>query len=123
MSVIRAEPSIDAQIRSLRRARESDEELMRRVQNNDPGAIEQLYERHEARALRVALAVCHDRDRAEDAVQEAFVGVWRGRMAYRPVGGLVRGLGHVDRARARAGDNVSGRPAPRARETRPEGRR
>ena len=57
---------------------------MRRVQNNDPGAIEQLYERHEARALRTALAVCHDRDRAEDAVQEAFVGVWRGRMAYRP---------------------------------------
>jgi RNA polymerase sigma-70 factor (ECF subfamily) len=67
--------------------RESDEELMRRVQDNDPGAIEQLYEHHEARALRVAMEVCHDRDRAEDAVQEAFVSVWRGRMSYRPSAG------------------------------------
>jgi Sigma-70 region 2 len=66
---------------------ESDGELMRRVQGNDPGALEQLYERHATRALRVALAICHDADRAEDAVQEAFVGVWRGRLSYQPAAG------------------------------------
>jgi RNA polymerase sigma factor (sigma-70 family) len=60
---------------------------MRRVQGNDPGAIEQLYERHATRALRVALAECRDPERAEDAVQEAFVGVWRGRVGYRPSAG------------------------------------
>ncbi len=63
---------------------ESDGALMRRVQGNDPGALEELYERHAACALREALAICHGRDRAEDAVQEAFVGVWRGRFAYEP---------------------------------------
>jgi DNA-directed RNA polymerase specialized sigma24 family protein len=65
-------------------AGESDGALMRRVQANDPGALEELYERHAARALREALAICHDPDRAEDAVQEAFVGVWRGRFGYQP---------------------------------------
>ena len=80
---------------------------MRRVQGNDPGASRSCTSATPARALRVALAVCHDRDRAEDAVQEAFVGVWRGRFGYRAGGGLVRGLGHVDRAPARAERRLS----------------
>lgn len=62
---------------------ESDEQLMGRVQADDIRAFEQLYDRHAMRALRVARSVCRDSGRAEDAVQEGFLSVWRGRMTYR----------------------------------------
>ena len=71
------------------RAEENDAALMRRVQGNDPSALEELYERHAARALREALAICDDPDRAEDAVREAFVDMWRARFGYQPALGSV----------------------------------
>ena len=64
-------------------AGESDERLMRRVQGDDTRAFEELYDRYAAPALRVARCVCHDQGRAEDAVQEGFLCLWRGRMGYR----------------------------------------
>jgi RNA polymerase sigma-70 factor, ECF subfamily len=64
-------------------ASESDEELMGRVQAGDIRAFEQLYDRHAMRAFRIARSVCPDAGRAEDAVQEGFLSVWRGRMSYR----------------------------------------
>ena len=62
---------------------ESDEQLMGRVQADDIRAFEQLYDRYAMRAFRIARSVCRDSGRAEDAVQEGFLGVWRGRMSYR----------------------------------------
>jgi len=62
---------------------ESDEQLMGRVQADDIRAFEQLYDRHAQCAFRVARSVCRDSGRAEDAVQEGFLRVWRGRMTYR----------------------------------------
>lgn len=65
----------------------SDDQLMRRVQAADPAAFAQLYDRHAVRAYRVARAVCSDRGRAEDAVQEGFLAIWRSRASYRPEAG------------------------------------
>lgn len=68
----------------------SDEELMRRVQNNDVDAFEQLFDRHAALSFRVARSVSHDANRAEDAVQEGFLAVWRSRANFRPDAGSFR---------------------------------
>lgn len=63
--------------------RESDQELMRRVQAGDSEAFGALYDRHSARAYGVARGICGDSWRAEDAVQEGFLALWRGRAQYR----------------------------------------
>ncbi len=67
----------------------SDAELMRRVQSDDADAFEELYDRHAARALRIASSVCRNPKRAEDAVQEGFLSAWRSRANYRPEAGEV----------------------------------
>jgi len=61
-----------------------DGALMGRVQANDSAAFAELYDRHAARALRVAHSVCHDPSRAEEAVQEGFLSIWRRRANYQP---------------------------------------
>jgi RNA polymerase sigma-70 factor, ECF subfamily len=55
----------------------------------DKDAFAQLYDRYSARAYRVARSVCRDDGRAEDAVQEAFLSVWRTHESYRPALGTV----------------------------------
>ena len=62
----------------------TDDELMRRTQANDVAAFEQLYDRYGALAHRVARAVCHDRHRAEEAVQDGFLSIWRSKSYYSP---------------------------------------
>jgi RNA polymerase sigma-70 factor, ECF subfamily len=69
----------------------TDEELMRRMQANDPLAFNELYDRHAGRAWSVARSVCHDASRAEDAVQEGFLSVWRSQGSYRGDRGSVQG--------------------------------
>ena len=65
----------------------TDEELMRRVQGTeDVEAFGWLYDRHAARAYRVARSVCRDTHRAEEGVQEGFLGVWRSRATFRANG-------------------------------------
>lgn len=65
----------------------TDEALMARVQDDDTEAFGQLYDRHAGRALRIASAICRDHGRAEEAVQEGFLAIWRGRAHYRPKAG------------------------------------
>ena len=65
----------------------SDEALMGRVQADDTEAFAELYDRHSGRALRVARAVCRDAGRSEDAVQDAFLSIWRTRSTFRPATG------------------------------------
>lgn len=65
----------------------TDEQLMRRVQDGDQRAFAALYDRHAGRAYRVARRACNDAGRAEDAVQEGFLSIWRGRAGYRPQAG------------------------------------
>lgn len=64
----------------------SDEALMAHAQSGDADAFGELYDRHAARALRVARAVCFD-DRAEDAVREGFREIWASRARFRPENG------------------------------------
>lgn len=62
----------------------SDQELMQRVQGGDVLAFEQLYDRYQDRVWRVASLVCQESNRAEAAVEEAFIALWRDRASYRP---------------------------------------
>lgn len=62
---------------------EPDPELMRRAQADDADAFGHLFDRHAAYALRVAMSILHRADRAEEAVQEGFLSMWRARSSYR----------------------------------------
>jgi len=55
----------------------SDEALVALVARGDDGALGELYDRYGRVAYGVALRVLRDATLAEDAVQEAFVALWR----------------------------------------------
>jgi RNA polymerase sigma-70 factor (ECF subfamily) len=71
----------------LKDKEQTDEALMARAQAGDAGAFAQLYDRHSRRAFRIARAICRDQSRAEHAVQEGFLTIWRSRTDYRPDAG------------------------------------
>ncbi|HME04712.1 MAG TPA: sigma-70 family RNA polymerase sigma factor [Solirubrobacteraceae bacterium] len=70
-------------------AEPSDAALMQAVQHGSHLALGKLYGRFARRAYGTALATCHDRECAEDAVQDAFVSMWSWRASYRPDRGPV----------------------------------
>ena len=55
----------------------ADLELIRRAGEGDERAFERLVDRHYASCLRFALHMLGEREDAEEAVQDAFVRVWR----------------------------------------------
>ena len=69
---------------------EPDLDLMARIREGDASSLGALYDRHNPLAFRVALSIVHDRGRAEDVVQEAFLSVWRKGGSYTPGRGSVR---------------------------------
>lgn len=67
-----------------RRARDrSDEELLEAVGAGDEAALGALYDRFGRIAYGVALRILRDQALAEDAVQEAFLAIWRSADTYR----------------------------------------
>jgi RNA polymerase sigma-70 factor (ECF subfamily) len=70
-------------------AKPTDAALMQEVQAGEHFALGELYDRFSSRAYRTAFSVCHDRDCAQDAVQDAFLSMWRSRMTYQPARGPV----------------------------------
>lgn len=54
-------------------------DLIRRFIADDPSALEDAYHQHAARCNAIAYRVLGDQDRARDAVQEAFLALWRHR--------------------------------------------
>jgi RNA polymerase sigma-70 factor, ECF subfamily len=66
-----------------------DELLMSQVRGGSVDAFEELCERYGARAYRVARSICHDQGHAEDAIQEAFLSIWKSRAAYQSQRGTV----------------------------------
>jgi len=84
LSVGRCHDQETSSVPILKTRQESDEELMARVQADDADAFAELYDRHVARALLVARTTGHRGGRAEDAVQEGFLSIWRTRASYRP---------------------------------------
>jgi RNA polymerase sigma-70 factor (ECF subfamily) len=69
----------------------TDALLMAEVQAGERLALGELYERYATRAYRTAFSVCHDRDCAQEAVQDAFVSMWSSRATYKPARGPVVG--------------------------------
>jgi RNA polymerase sigma-70 factor (ECF subfamily) len=68
-----------------------DRELVRRLVTRDVHALEALYDRHHQIALGLACKLVHDRELAEDVVQEAFLALWRQPERYDPARGTARG--------------------------------
>ena len=66
-------------------------ELIQQVALGSTGSFEELYERYHGRAYRLARSVCGDDGRAEEAVQEAFVSIWRSAATYEMSRGAVAG--------------------------------
>jgi len=86
----------------------SDGELIQRTGEGDRSAFDKLYRRYSRQVFGLALRRLGDRGRAEDAVQETFVSIWRSARTYKPERGpgapWVYGVARnaiVDRSRAR----------------------
>jgi RNA polymerase sigma-70 factor (ECF subfamily) len=60
----------------------SDGQLMESVSAGNVRAFAELYDRYCNRAYSVALSVCGDAGRAEDAVRAGFRSIWKGRASY-----------------------------------------
>ena len=61
----------------------SDEALLERLaRGTDEQALSELYDRYQALMYGLALRITRDSAMAQDAVQEAFVGVWRNASRY-----------------------------------------
>ncbi len=71
-------------------ARCSDAELVRRAARLEPAAFTVLYERHSAAAFGLARRMLGSQARAEDAVQEAYLALWRAAGRYDASRGPVR---------------------------------
>jgi RNA polymerase sigma-70 factor, ECF subfamily len=86
----------------------SDGELIQRTGEGDRAAFDKLYRRYARPVFGLALRRLGDRGRAEDAVQETFVSIWRSASTYKPERGpgapWLYGVARnaiVDRSRAR----------------------
>lgn len=97
---------------------ESDESLMALIWAGDAEAFQAFYTRHKRLALAVARRVLRDRERAEDATQEAFLALWRRASTYEPARGSARSWAMrivmnsaIDKLRRQRADEFRGVPA------------
>lgn len=68
----------------------ADEDLMHYTGESESRAFALIYDRHSGAAYSLAYRILGSRGAAEDAVQEAFLTVWRSRSRYMPERGSVR---------------------------------
>jgi RNA polymerase sigma-70 factor (ECF subfamily) len=67
-----------------------DRDALGRLAAGDLEALQGLYDRHSTMAYSIALRITADPAAAEDAVQEAFLGVWRSAERYADERGSIR---------------------------------
>ena len=75
---------------TARAGRADESELLRRVASADLRAFESLYDSYGSVAYGVALRITVDEAAAQDAVQEAFISVWRHAAGFDPARGSVK---------------------------------
>jgi len=83
----------------------ADAALVARMSNGDRAALAELYERHAARMLALALSILRDREEAEDLLHDVFLEAWRRSADYSVERGSVRAW-LVTRTRSRALDRI-----------------
>ena len=71
-------------IRRMELPHPTDGQLIVRVAEGDRGAFDELHGRYARAVLALALRRLGDRGRAEDAMQDAFVAIWRSARTYDP---------------------------------------
>src|SRR3954471_17999813 len=76
--------------RSGERGRLPDEDLMVRLGQGEPDALEVIYDRHADVAFSLAYRMTGNRAQAEDVVQESFMSIWRSGARYDRTRGSVR---------------------------------
>jgi RNA polymerase sigma-70 factor (ECF subfamily) len=76
--------AVPARERDISAVDTSDESLLARVATGDDDALGSLYDRFGRVAYGLALRILRDERLAEDAVQEAFLAVWRQAASFRP---------------------------------------
>lgn len=62
----------------------TDVELMARIQAGDESAFAEFVNRYQRRFYRLAFGYLHDHDEALDAVQEAFIKIYKARHTWEP---------------------------------------
>jgi RNA polymerase sigma-70 factor (ECF subfamily) len=67
----------------------TDDQVMAAVKAGSANAFGVLYDRYHERAYRIARVVCRDNGRAEEAVQETFISIWKTRKSYESEAGKV----------------------------------
>lgn len=65
------------------------EDLLKRVARQERAAYRALYDVTSAKLFGVALRICRERSLAEEAFQEAFIGIWRTAADFDPARGSV----------------------------------
>ena len=61
---------------SVSQAYYDDSELIRRLQDQDPDALEQIYDRYSPMTYGIILRIAGDAGAAEDLLQEVFLKIW-----------------------------------------------
>jgi RNA polymerase sigma-70 factor (ECF subfamily) len=73
------------------RSESGDETLLKRLATGtDEAALSELYDRYQAAMYGLAMRITNDAGLAQDAVQEAFVGIWRNAARYEESRSAVR---------------------------------
>ena len=93
-------------------AAEADIDVVQRLAAGDRDAVAELYDRHAARIMGLAIRIVRNSSDAEDVVQEVFSQAWRTAPNYQPARGTVAGW-LLMMARTRAIDRLRSRESRR----------
>jgi len=100
-------------------AAEADINVVQRLAAGDRDAVAELYVRHAARIMGLAIRIVRNSSDAEDVVQEVFSQAWRTAPNYQPARGSVAGW-LLMMARSRAIDRLRSRQPRRDVDDRPD---